>query len=71
MAFSDEADRTTVAYCPSCSTTVHSRVVAPEVAHVMASQHAQITGHVVNLVLADTWTVVDTVAGEPSLPLWD
>lgn len=72
MAFSASDDhRDTVAYCPSCSATLTPRVVHDAVARVLGQQHAQITGHVVNVVLSDTWTVVGTLAGEPSLPLWD
>lgn len=70
MAFPDP-DRTHVAYCPSCSASLTPRPLQEDVARVIGQQHAQITGHVVNLVLSDTWTVVDTLAGEPSLPLWD
>lgn len=70
MAF-HQSDRTDVAYCPQCSASLTARAVAPDVARIIGQQHAQITGHVVNVVLADTWTVVSTLAGEPSLPLWD
>lgn len=70
MAFTDD-ERTHVAYCPQCSATLNSRALQELVARLIGQQHAQITGHVVNLVIADTWTVVDTLAGEPSLPLWD
>lgn len=56
-------------YCAECSVTL-GRPARYAVALGHAQQHARITGHVV--VLADaSWTVVDTVYGEPSLPLWD
>lgn len=70
MALTD-FDRTHVTYCPSCSASLTPRALQEDVARVIGQQHAQITGHVVNLVIADTWTVVDTLAGEPSLPLWE
>lgn len=70
MAFTDH-DRTHVAYCAQCSASMTPRAVHEDVARIVGQQHAQITGHVVGLVVADTWTQVDTLAGEPSLPLWD
>lgn len=58
------------AYCPECSCTLGSAAgYALAVGH--AQQHARITGHVVQLAVADTWEAVETIHGEPSLPLWD
>jgi hypothetical protein len=60
-----------VVYCPSCSATIGgSRRSLDELRH-RAQDHAQVTGHVVNLVAAATWVSVETIAGEPSLPLWE
>lgn len=57
-------------YCPTCS--VRLGLEAPWAkAHADAQVHASITGHVVNLVDPESWRVTETVAGSPSLPLWD
>jgi hypothetical protein len=36
----------------------------------IAQDHARITGHPVQLCTADTWTAIETIVGEPALPLW-
>jgi hypothetical protein len=58
------------AYCPSCSVTIH-RGGTERAAELAATHHATITGHVVQLTDAVLWRVLRSVAGEPSLPLWE
>ena len=57
-------------YCPQCS-----HRVGPEVGEAWAEEaaweHSRLTGHVVQLVDADSHVALRSVAGEPSLPLWD
>jgi hypothetical protein len=58
------------AYCPSCSVTV-LRAGTEHAAELAAQHHSRITGHVLQLTDAVTWRVLRSVAGEPSLPLWE
>lgn len=58
-------------YCPSCSLSVVRSSRSEANAIRACEDHARITGHVVHLVDAGTWSVIDTIAGEPSLPLWE
>lgn len=58
------------AYCPSCDVRLGGDVGEGE-ARGHAKQHARVTGHPVHLVDAARWRVVETIVGEPSLPLWD
>lgn len=63
-------DDRTIAYCPSCNVTLgHEGRYARSVSH--AQVHATVTGHPVHVVSALNWSVVETLSGEPSLPLWD
>jgi hypothetical protein len=58
------------AYCPECNATLGGEGrYATAVRH--AQTHATVTGHPVHLVDARAWTVLETLSGEPSLPLWD
>lgn len=67
----DDVDEPVATYCPSCSCTLGSEWTRWTVAIGHAQQHARITGHAVQLVDARTWTALETIPGEPSLPLWD
>lgn len=60
-----------VAYCPSCSHQLGagSKFYSDVVGN--AQTHASVTGHFVQIVQQDTWTTIETVAGEPALPLWN
>lgn len=60
-----------VAYCPACSVSLGRRALPLEEVRDQAQLHARVTGHVVQIVTEDTWTVVESVAGEAALPLWD
>jgi len=58
------------AYCPQCNVALGNEVgYAIALGH--AQQHARVTGHCLQVCEASTWTPVETVAGEPSLPLWE
>lgn len=60
---------TYLAYCPECSHSLgHGGRYALAVAN--GQQHARITGHVVSVVYEPTWQHVETLYGEPGLPLW-
>lgn len=59
-----------VAYCPQCNAQLGGYVGYGE-SQAHARVHASVTGHPTHVVRADTWTVVETASGEPSLPLWD
>jgi len=58
------------AYCPSCNVRLGGDATYA-VAVGNAQVHASICGHPVQLVDATTWEAVETVSGEPSLPLWE
>jgi hypothetical protein len=60
-----------VAYCPSCSVPVGERTRYLERARDQATLHARITGHTVQIADGVNWQAVETVAGEPSLPMWE
>ena len=60
-----------VAYCPSCSVQLGTPTRYQTVVDGHAVQHAQVTGHPVQVTDVRTWTACYTVSGEPSLPLWD
>jgi hypothetical protein len=70
MAFYDPGSGE-VPYCASCSTSLVSRGREHHVAVAIAQDHARVTGHPVSLATADTWTHVETIVGEPALPLWE
>jgi hypothetical protein len=58
------------AYCPDCNVRLGGDVrYAQAVSY--AQTHATVTGHPVHVVDARSWSVLETVSGEPSLPLWD
>jgi hypothetical protein len=58
------------AYCASCSVRLGGDVGEGE-AREHARQHARVTGHPVQLVDARDWVTLETIVGEPSLPLWE
>lgn len=60
-----------VPYCPSCSAPIDGPTEYLERARDAATTHARITGHVVQIATRDPWRAVETISGEPSLPLWD
>lgn len=62
--------RPTVAYCPSCNKALcgggtYGNAVA------RAQVHCTVAGHPVQIVDLLSWKSIETVAGEPALPLWD
>ena len=59
-----------VAYCPSCSASLGTPGELDR-ARDQAVTHCRVTGHVVQLVDAASWSAVESVYGEPGLPLWD
>ena len=58
------------AYCPSCSVRLGGEDTFGDAA-AHAQVHASVTGHPVHIVACEDWAVVETVSGEPSLPMWD
>lgn len=59
-----------VAYCPTCNVTLgHEGRYAHAVRN--GQTHATVTGHPTHVCDGRNWQVVETVSGEPSLPLWD
>jgi hypothetical protein len=60
----------TYAYCPSCNKPLsRGDTYANSVAR--AQVHAGVTGHFVSVAYSADSTHIETIAGEPGLPLWD
>jgi hypothetical protein len=58
------------AYCPTCNVAL-GLPSSDLIARSHAQTHSSICGHPTHVVDANTWQVLDTLSGEPALPLWD